>query len=66
MPDGSIFPAIYRLLRAAGPEFPVLERVLKQDKERQEQLARSSKLPLHAQLPENITDEIPVHNADDR
>ncbi|ELU12271.1 hypothetical protein CAPTEDRAFT_199812 [Capitella teleta] len=62
--DGSIFPAILSLLRSAGPTFPVLQRVLQQDQERQ--VALSQKMPLHAQLPEDMVDEIPVHSEDGR
>jgi hypothetical protein len=38
--------------------------VLTKDQERQ--AAPSQKLPLHAQLPEDIVDEVPVHSQEDR
>ena len=64
MPDGSIFPPILSLLQSLGPDFPVLQQVVREDQKRQEALAR--KPPPHAQLPEDECEEVPVHSADGR
>ena len=60
--DGSIFPPALELIRKAASYAEALQKIVNEEEKKRTQ----PKPPLHARLPEDVDEEIPVYHSDDR